>query len=355
MRSTSSTKTKDYQNNTGEDADSEVQSELVASRRRFLQIIFLCLFFPSSFMIWGMISRRWMREPFGSSGDSSLSPLRQAHIARERDQNKQLQRFRTHDQWNEIIAHSTDFLQKQDSRGVLGMRMEAYVLARDYKKATEDYITLFPLSRIVARRKLSENDEKIYNISILALQQRDDVYRKACQQFIEHISNSGSGSNSGASVPPWESNELAWVTSLHPRAVKNYQPLEHLSQEAVVYARDMVKQYETTNPPPEMLAVRRSTLSHYLSNLGLVYYRAGKFTEAMQTIKESEGIRSNISNWILFVKLYEQLSNKNEAKTWRAKIKEYFTDTYSTGGVDPRRYGLLLLIDEMCPEEIREK
>jgi tetratricopeptide (TPR) repeat protein len=110
-----------------------------------------------------------------------------------------------------------------------------------------------------------------------------------------------------------------------------------------------------TNPPPEMLAVRRSTLSHYLSNLGLVYYRAGKFTEAMQTIKESEGIRRNVSNWILFAKLYEQLNNKNEAKIWRAKIKEYFTDTYSTGAVDPRRYGLLLLIEEMCPEEIREK
>jgi hypothetical protein len=186
-------------------------------------------------------------------------------------------------------------------------------------------------------------------VTLLALGRQDDAYRQVCQRQTNAIT-----------ISPevwWLGNNIAWAFSLRPRAVTDYHTIEiceSWAQQAVAIARKMVEEYRNRNSmrATDMLIVRRGALANYLNTLGLVYYRAGKFTEAMVAIQESEGIRSDISNWILLTALHEQAGSHDEAGRWRARIKTQIGQTYGMGMVDSGRYENLLLIEEMCPEAL---
>jgi tetratricopeptide (TPR) repeat protein len=307
-------------------------TEMTASRRRFLGIIGLCLLVPGGFMLWGAVTRQLSSE-FSSEG--LLSTERQASIAREHTESKRLLNLYHQGQDDAIIEGASTFLQKGESRGILGMRMESYFRQHEYEKAMLDYQKLFPKTDTKADNGVADN------LTLLALGRQDAAYQLACQQTVETYKSSA--------PPPKEASRLVRVMVLRPQSLKDYQPVATWTQAAVAFARaEAGKKVEGGSPFDAM--TRRSALASSLNTQALVYFREGKFDDALTANKESEKIGGDVSTWVLYVALYEKMGNSNEAKAWREKIKKQMDSTYGLAAINPQRYENLLLISEICPD-----
>jgi tetratricopeptide (TPR) repeat protein len=311
----------------GTEQQGQQSNEMAASRRRFWGIIGLCLLVPGGFMLWGAVTRQLSNE-FGSEG--LLSTARQESITREHTESKRLLNFHQQGQDDALIAAASAFLQKGESRGILGMRMEAYFRQGAYDKAMADYQKLFPK----ADKSVADN------LTTLALGRQDVAYELACQQAVDTYKN--------ATPPPKEASRLARALVLRPQSLKEYHTIEVWTQAAVAFARAEAEKKVTGGSPFDMMT-RRSALASSLNTQALVYYREGKFDDAMTANKESEKLGGDVSTWVLYVALYEKMGNPNEAKAWREKIKKQMDSTYGLAALNPQRYDNLLLIAEICP------
>jgi hypothetical protein len=324
----------------GETLDSP--EELKASRYRFLRVVALCLFFPSTFMLWGTINRRRPRFRDDLSTISPLTPERKAAMAQDRARRDLLRGLHNKKKWHEIVTKSTAFLEKKDNRTLRGLRLEANFHLRQYQQIAQDYQILIPPPQ--GEKYASPQEEKLYAINLLAIEHREDEYRQKCQELMDSPPNLSNKS--------WEIIGIAWAMVLYPNAVKDYHPVVEIAQKAVDMARRDVEESQNQYSSSEGLMLRRFNLAVSLNTLAFVLYRQGQFAETLTIVRESEALRMSLVNWILLARLAEQSGKKAESLQWRAKIKDYLQKTYALGAPDSLRFEILLFLREMFPEDL---
>jgi tetratricopeptide (TPR) repeat protein len=348
---------KEHWNSASDDAEElkSAEDEIAISRRRFLGIAALSLFVPGSFMAFGLLNRQ--RPETVQDVASPLSAQRKEMILQEREENRRLRALYQAQKWPEIVTGATTFLEKQESRMIAGMRMEAYFQQQQYTKAIAAYEELFPYAPpdglntspdgVNTSPTLADNAKKTYDMTLLALGRQDNAYRAACQSWIASATIPADAVETG--------NNIAWAVCLRPNALQDYKSVESFSVDAVDFMRKEVAKPQTQAPNMSRDSgdLRRFVLANYLNTLALVYYRAGKFPEAMKAVQESEGLNTDAANWFLFVKLYKQAGNNAEAELWQNKLKTYFKATYGHDATKAQRYEMLLLTEEMCPDAIK--
>jgi tetratricopeptide (TPR) repeat protein len=341
--------TEQWEDDEDERGAESVHDGMAVSRRRFLWMVSLSLCIPGSFMLFGLLNRQPPEKP-----QDSIAPLspeqkaiiaeRKVMIARGRKLHTRLQNLYKEQEWQDIITEATTYLQKQENYSLSVMRLEAYFYQHQYNKAIIEYQKLFPPPFIEENGEKSvraDNTKKVYETTMLALAHRDDAYRALCQSWMETATVSPDAIEDG--------NNIAWATCLRPGGLQDYKKAESFAQAAVDFVRK-----EVTTPQTDIskngIMGRRSVLANYLNTLALVYYREGKFPEAMKATQESEGLNPDVSNWFLLLHLHKREGNKTEAALWQKKLKDYFETTYGHDTQRAQRYEILLLTQEICPE-----
>ena len=124
----------------------------------------------------------------------------------------------------------------------------------------------------------------------------EEDYRKLCQQLLADF---------GQTQDPYAANDLAWVCTISPGAVKDYGPVVQLAEKAVA-------------KPPKSWA--------YLNTLGVVLYRAGRFQAAVERFEEGlkiHGKGGDASDWFYLAMAHQRLGHAEEARRWLDKATQW--------------------------------
>jgi serine/threonine protein kinase/tetratricopeptide (TPR) repeat protein len=92
---------------------------------------------------------------------------------------------------------------------------------------------------------------------------------------------------------------------------------------AYLVARTCALAPDTASDPTRLVqiaerAVRAERVPHYLHTLGLTYYRAGRFDEAIRHLHESIAGKwnANVANWLVLAMAQQRLGHVDEARKW---------------------------------------
>ena len=140
-------------------------------------------------------------------------------------------------------------------------------------------------------------------------------FRKACAAMRQHFAASGN---------PEDVYWTAWTCIQVPDAVEDWTPLAQWAEKAL--AADP-KRYD------------------WLTALGAVLYRAGRFEEAAQRLAEAEAAFRNAKapawpiayTWLFLAMTHELLSHREQAREWLAKAVREIDEPPAERAKDPNR------------------
>ncbi len=127
----------------------------------------------------------------------------------------------------------------------------------------------------------------------------DDLaaYRNICKGLVQAAGKT--------SRPPELANAIAWMCALGPKAVEDFDPVVALAAGAVKASADARQRHERLN------------------TLGTVYYRSGRYQDAINRL--SEGIRqrgkADVHDLVFLAMAHHQLGRAKEAKAWLSKAR----------------------------------
>jgi tetratricopeptide (TPR) repeat protein len=190
-------------------------------------------------------------------------------------------------QWNKAVADYTDAAGLQPANHLIwDGRAQAHGELGDFNRAATD------LAKAVERA--SEEETLWYELALAHLGAgRIADYRQTCAGMLKTFEKSEFNID----------ETLAWTCVLAPDAVANYQRVVELAEQVVKGA--------PKNPDA-------------LRTLGAVYYRAGRYDEALKRLLEAVELQEDlVSAWLFVALTHHRLGNPVESHKWLDKAVKY--------------------------------
>jgi tetratricopeptide (TPR) repeat protein len=183
----------------------------------------------------------------------------------------------------------------------LSRRGQAYALLKQWDQCAAD------LGRSM---ELGEKDMAIVNAHALALAAAGDIagHRKACADLLQKF---------GQTDDPQIANSVAWCCVRVVGAVRDPLPPLKLAEKAVA---------------------AHSNSSACLNTLGAALYRAGRFADSIEKLKQAvnaQGGEGGASDWLFLAMAHHRLGHADEAKKWLSKAVQWFDPVTLDGPKKP--------------------
>ncbi|MBC8134389.1 MAG: hypothetical protein H8F28_00700 [Fibrella sp.] len=293
------------------------------SRRHLLLIVgfLLCLF--GGFALWGTVERTFTRDAFGGVGIGDPAPVepdRAAFLAERRKWFQARKQMAAHGKagaWQKAVRVADTYLARKDDTIIGLLRAEALLRLSDPQGST-------------AMAKLLRDDDGAHNAEADLLRGDKRAFEREAERALK--------STDPVKSSPLNANNTAWLAAFTP-TISDPASLAKavaLSEKAVRAAR--------LEEAPEEIA---GSLATYTNTLGGLHYRSGRDAEAIETLLESERLRTEPFNAAFLTLAYDRTGDKKAAQAWRNRLQKYLADTYATRDGQLYRHQLLLLWREI--------
>jgi WD40 repeat protein/tetratricopeptide (TPR) repeat protein len=136
-----------------------------------------------------------------------------------------------------------------------------------------------------------------YKLALIRLRCGDlDGYRKTCAAMAAHFGNSSD---------PWQAHWVAWACAAGPDAVADRAVPVRLAEKALAAS-------------PQS--------GEYLGALGMALYRAGRYRESVQRLRQAIDVWGNSaspSSWHFLAMAHARLGHTDEARQWLARTEQW--------------------------------
>lgn len=143
----------------------------------------------------------------------------------------------------------------------------------------------------------------------------------------------------------------AWIASLDPLPRPEAERFLHFAERGVALSempRILTSTLTLSNPLP-----RRNTgqpdRADALRVLGIVLYRQGRYTEALESLKKAEEMRSTPHIWPFLSLSYRKLGRHAEAEEWDQTLRRYMSHTFGAQARPSEFYLYLRELDAAKP------
>ncbi len=278
-----------------------------ASKQRLLMMIalFFCLF--GGFAVWGVIQRA---ADHGGVGDPvPVTPSRAESLARHRRSllaRKQIAALGKTGKWREVVSATDRFISQENWSGMRLLRGEALFRLGDPRggDAMADVLRGSGAEAALLRGDAS-------------------IYRSETERVIASVDE--------ATATPLAANNAAWLAAIAPTCdAMTLAKAMRLSEKAVAAARIGGGRV-------------RGDLPTYTNTLGAVYCRAGRESDAVKVLLESEGLQADPFNAAFLALAYARSGDAVSARLWRDRLRRKLDETYATHDAQQYRHQLLLL------------
>lgn len=292
------------------------------SRRHLLLIVgfIACLF--GGFVLWGTIERAVERGTFGGFGIGDPAPVepdRAVFLAERRrwfQARKQMAAHGKAGAWRKAIRVAETYLAHKDDAAIRLLRGEALLRLSDAQGGIE-------------LAKILRSDDVASDAEANLLRGDTGDYARETQRALIKIDET--------KATPLDANNTAWLAAFTP-AIGDPQLLEKavsLSEKAVRAAR--------VGDEPDVA----DDMATYTNTLGGLYYRSGRNDDAIETLLESEKLRTDPFNAAFLTLAYRRKGNDVAAQAWRDRLQKHLSNTYATRDGQLYRHQLLLLWREI--------
>jgi tetratricopeptide (TPR) repeat protein len=241
---------------------------------------------PGDWRSWAERGQAYAR---GNQNKRAIADFDRAIALKKEEPSLYVRRARIYRQMGQAanaIADCTTALSiNAEYAGALSLRAHLYAHARRWEEAAADYARAIQLGS-------GPEDWRGHAQALLA---KGDIaaYRALCTDAVRRVD---------ASAPPEEANKAAWTCALSAEAIPVLPEALRLAERAVA---------------------ARPSFTSYLTTLGALLYRDGKYEAAVSRLTESESFKSGPENWLFLAMAHQRLGNAEEARRWLQRATDW--------------------------------
>lgn len=293
------------------------------SRRHLIFFVgFLALLF-GGFALWGTVEKAVQRGSLAGlniGAPAPVEPDRAAFLAERRVWfvvRKQMSAHGKAGEWRKAVRVADTYLARKDDATIRMLRGEALLRLSEAEGGAE-------IAKVLRADDANSTDAEA------------DLFRGDTQAYSRETATALRNTDV-TKISPLDANNTAWLAAFTPTVTN-----PELLTKAVMLSETAVQAARSGNDPETA-----GELATYTNTLGGLYYRAGRDKEAIETLLESEKLRTDPFNAAFLTLAYHRSGNETSARLWRTRLQNHLTNTYATRDGQQYRHQLLLLWREI--------